>query len=713
MLNADALNQLRQLKSELQTTKPSPKPARRTAHQKPPAATPLAADAPAANAPTYPGTVKATQGRFGFVALAEGRDVYLPAEQMQKVLPGDQVEVVLVDGENGKPAAEVTRLLNSSLKQFVGQYLIHGNGHFVAADVPGLSRWLFVPPKWRKDAKAGDYVACQLHQHPFKTGNAQAMVLRVLGQADQAGIERTYTLAKYQLQEDWPEALLKDVSEWVGQLDDPGFMAAQCAGRKDLTQLPFVTIDAPSTQDMDDALYAETNETGWTLHVAIADPCALIPLDSPLETLARQRATTLYLPGKPNPMLPEQLSTQRSSLLPQVERLALVASIRVAQTGDLIDFEFTEAVIRSHAKLSYEQVAAFLDNRLDDALKSQPDQLLNSLKALGQLCHRLRQWRDTHALLMQDKADYRLRLDEQGKVRCIDKQAGTTAHQLVEEAMVLANRCAAQFLRQRIASGQLSAGLFINHRGLRPERLENVRELLRLHAPDLAQFDPASAEGYAHILRMAATLDSPWPIAAIINRQLERSEVAGSPAPHFGMGLDSYTTFTSPIRKYSDFYVHRLIKHQLAQDLMSQDLAVQDLAARHPDETPPAPQLLNDQQIDELQQMLIKNRAASNEMEQWLKAQYASQLAGQTLEGTIVRTLPAGFYVRLQDTGIEGFVSAQSLGEKFSFDLVTLSLKSKTRSFLLEQTLLVTLGQVDLTRRQIQFLLAEDEAITD
>jgi len=390
-------------------------------------------------------------------------------------------------------------------------------------------------------------------RHPFSNGNAQAEVLNIIGNEADPGIERGYAMAKYQLRDDWPEAVTEEI-----QAPTEASIESAVDAREDLSDIPFVTIDAPSTQDMDDALMAEPDGDGWQLRIAIADPTGLLPDDGATEKEARHRASSAYFPGQPRAMLPPAISQELGSLMADRRRLALVCDVHVAADGTLGDYQLRPAIIRSHGKLAYESVAAFFDARVDDELSALDDatlQSLNHLKAVGEA---LRQWRGTHALVNEDRPDYRLRLDENRKIRSIEKRYQTSAHRLVEECMITANRCAADFLSRRNEDG-----LFITHAGVRSEKTDNIRQLLETHCPELLDIDPTTPEGFARLVRKASALETDLPVKSIVMRQLERAEMATQAAPHHGMGLELYTTMTSPLRKYSDYFVHRLIRYHL------------------------------------------------------------------------------------------------------------------------------------------------------
>ncbi|MBO6848951.1 MAG: VacB/RNase II family 3'-5' exoribonuclease [Marinobacter sp.] len=653
MLNADALSQLRQLKTDIKENKV-----------------------------VFPGTVKATNGRFGFVALDEGRDVFLPPEEMLKVLPGDRVNVTEQEGDKGKIQGVIDELLETSLDTFVGRYLIKGKGHFVVPETPGINRWIFIPPKERMNASPDDFIYCRIHKHPIKDDKGQAQILKVLGKPGDTGIERALTLATFDLPDTWPEAV-----QHQAEALSEATIEAQAGDREDRTDLPYVTIDSPGTQDMDDALLAEPNATGWKLSIAIADPTAVIEPGSAAETEAYRRATAIYFPGEPLPMLPDSLSTRLCSLMPEVRRLALVCDLQVNNDGSLGEYSFHKAVIQSKGKLSYELVSNLIEGREDDDIKALPDAVSNSLDQLHQTATALRRWRNEHALLSADRPEFRLRLDENKRVRLIEPSVQNEAHRLVEECMVAANRCAADFLSQQ------AKGLFIRHPGLRDDRADNVRALLQRYAPDLSGVDATSAAGFRELMKRTDNLSADVPVKAILSRQLARAELAFDAAPHQGMGLAAYTTFTSPLRKFSDFYVHRLIKAVLWQEAMGE---------------------LTAEQLAELQTTQIRARQAANSLESWLKSDFAKTLGDEPMGGVISRTVPAGFFVRLNANGLEGFVSCRTLDGKYGFDPVTLRLihNKNGRIFQLEQPVTVTFADVDEERKQINFkLVSADEIV--
>ncbi len=656
MLNIDALQQLKSLKKNIEDSKE-----------------------------TAQGIVKGSNNRFGFVTLKDGKDIYLSPDEMLKVFPGDEVEIEVQQDSKNKSFGLIEKMIKSELNRFAGKYVIKGNAHFAEVDVPGMSRWIFIPTNKRNKAKEHDFIECKIIQHPFHNGKPQAEVLNVIGDINKPGIERDYVISKHQLESDWDTNSLQQTNSLSEQS-----LIEQQEGRQDLRDLPFVTIDAASTTDMDDALFVETTDSGWTLKVAIADPTAIIPAGSALENTALRRMTTSYFPDEPLAMLPESISTQLCSILPKVDRLALICEIEIDKQGATGDYKLYEATIHSRAKLSYEEVAAFLETPTDAHVLKVDSNVADILETLSSLTSTLKQWRTDNALVSDDQPDYRLRLNEHHKIAKIDVLEQNAAHTLVGECMIAANRCAADFLNSHSAGG-----LFVTHAGIRKERQNNVLDVAKTLWADETPENLSEKDNYVALVRLAqqsaqvqtdAPTDNIIPIRTIIARQHERSLFSTVAKPHFGMGLDAYTTFTSPLRKGNDFYVHRLIKKIINAEPTN---------------------VLNDNDLEQLQERALRARRAVNEMEQWLKCQYIEPMKGQTLEATVVRMTSAGFQVKLSENGIEGFVSTKAMPVKYSFDpnIMTLTSKSKDQ-FKLDQVVSVMLDNIDWKRKQIQFTVA-------
>ncbi len=631
MLNQDSLQQLKQLKKEIHDS-----------------------------IERVEGVVRGSQGRFGFVRLEDKRDIFLPPPEMQKVFPGDRVKIAVKPQKDGKLAAEIEKLVESPLDTFIGQYVVRGKGHFIEPDILYFNRLLFIPPSERKKANPGDFIQCKVKRHPIRDGKSMVEIIRHIGAADQPGLEAALAICKFGLSSEWQD---KDLE---GIVDDQ-----YADKRRDLTETPFVTIDSPESRDLDDAIFAECTNNGWRLMVAIADPTALVAPGSPLEKAALARNSSVYMPGRVLPMLPEILTQDRCSLMPEQERPAIVCDIEMDSQGEISRFEFFQAQVRSSAKLNYSEVAAHLrgDQQLTHPALDPLKQVLDTL---------LSRRREKH-LVMDDRPDYRLILNEQGKIDSVRKIERNDAHRLVEECMLITNRCAAEFLRNDTA-------LFMAHRGVREDRVETVKALLTEYAPDLKDCPVTELKAYIELQHALASRSGERPLRSIISRMLERGEWSVTAKPHHGLGFSCYTNCSSPLRKSMDFMVQRCLHAKLNGEAL------------------PA---LTAEWAEEQQALMQRNRQAAYQTEQMLKCQYMDAHKSEKFTAHIVQVAGGGFTVRLDENGMEGFLDVRSIEGKLSFDPVALRLFNDKQNFQLDQEVSVCIDNIDFARHRMFFKLAD------
>ncbi|MDN3639219.1 VacB/RNase II family 3'-5' exoribonuclease [Simiduia curdlanivorans] len=629
------------------------------------------------------GTVRGTQSRFGFLHLDDGRDAFLAPEQMDRVLPGDRVEALISEVNDGKQSgkfeASLEKLIESPLTQFVGKYVVRGQGHFVAPDLPQLSRWIFLPPKARKHAAPGDYLLCSIQQHPFHSqGKAQASIDINLGSDSSAGIETKYMCAKFDIP--FNATQLHTENNLEAQRIHQAFTntKADDEGWTDLTELHFVTIDSANTQDMDDAIHIDNADNGETIiRVAIAQPSSLIPDTSNILTTAHQLANTLYFPGNHQMMLPEILSHQSLSLMEGAVRRALVVQMQFDPTGAMGEVTFERANIQSKGRLNYQQVANYLLGT-KDALS--PDHHA-CIDALFQWSAIRREWRAVNTLIMDDRPDYEFELTEAQKIAKIHILARTQAHQIVEEAMLAANIAAGElFAREKLP------GIYSTHAGPKPERLETLQQMLA-GQPEAA-LDPTTLEGY---LALVKGLESRGEQRLLSNfrRQLQPGQLRFEAEPHLGLGFKHYATITSPIRRYHDLHNQQVICAWLANQNCSS--ASTELAA-------------------ELQLAISKGRQAVKQAESWLVCQYLQNFIGQTFSGQISMVNSAGVGVRLDANGAEGFVLVRNRECKPAFDPIALTLtlndaEGAETVLHLDANVTVKLDSIESDTRKLHFSL--------
>ncbi|WP_237065509.1 VacB/RNase II family 3'-5' exoribonuclease [Microbulbifer guangxiensis] len=644
MLNADALKQLSQLKTDIRSTKEFAE-----------------------------GRVRGSNGKFGFVTLDDGREAFLPPAEMERVFPGDRVRVSLNEEEKGKLSAELDTLQDSELKYLVGQYVQRGQGHFVQPSLPGFTRWIFLPPKARGKAQPGDFIACSINRHPFKDGRAQARVDTVIGKPDMPGIEHAYVVAQHRLPEAFGKAAREQAKDITGKLE------SVVSERQDLSGLGFVTIDAESTRDMDDALAVTARDGGWTLHIAVADPSSLIETDSPLDKEAFRRAHSQYLPGETLPMLPRELCEHQFSLLPGELRPVLVLHVDVDSDGNLGEASYEFAAIRSQHKLSYNQVAKFLEG--DDS--AVPAEQQESMRNLATMSEARAAYRAGHSLMMEDRPDYAIYLNENRKIDRIEKLERNAAQRIVEEAMLAANISMGRKL------AELSQGCFSVHLGFRDERMGEVKSLLKESLPEHAEKDLHQLDNYLALVKYLETHDEPemQNLLAVLKRMLRPGQLANCPGAHLGLGLDCYATVTSPIRKYNDLHNHRVLR-----------------AAAEGEKLP----ALDHNKIEALQESLLCGRQANRALEQWLYCQFMQDKVGQEFTGKVTQVNGAGIGVRLDDNGIDGFVRMNTDKKNPpEFDGKHLTLTNKGQTYRLEQPVTVKVSSVDVDKRRIALEVVE------
>lgn len=664
MLNKDALQQLAQLKTNIVSSKDIAQ-----------------------------GVVRSTTKRFGFVALNDGREAFLDPEQMMRVLPDDIVEVEVTTNSKNQLEAKLEKLINTSLKEFVGRYTDKGNNNFVEPDLPNFNRWLFVPPQGRKGHTVGDMVHCTVTRHPFNDGKAQVHVRANLGKPNDIGIESRYTIAKYNLPNEWTPAAQNHASSinWSPLTFEHNVV--------DLTHLPFVTIDSENTRDMDDALYIRTSENGWELLSAIANPTHHIEFDSPLEQAARERASTVYMLGFSITMLPTDLSHDTYSLVPNQKRAALVCKIQISKTGEVTHYEFFEAQIRSQEKLSYQAVADDLNNvkTLAEAGFTVNDEINNLLLELRNFAQVRTQYRLENSLVMEERADYFFILNDQKKIDHVDKRDRNIAHRMIEEAMLVTNICAGDLFLQHPGYG-----IFSTHIGFRPERLNDAISLITEDRPDLIEAgltaaDLTQLDKFQALFKELRSNSSNTmnvknaPLHSLLQRMLQAGSLSFEPIAHFGLGFKAYAMVTSPIRRYNDLFNHLAIKRILRGE--------------------PPLELHRDSLALQLQEQLNTGRQAYRHLELWLCSQFLQQHIDTLHQGTIALVNSNGIGVRLDDLGMEGYamLAPRDSEIKAQFDSRRLSLTIEGKTYRLDEKVYVLIKEVDAEKRKVALEIVDEE----
>ena len=575
--------------------------------------------------PRAEGVVKATEKGFGFLEVDAQKSYFIPPPQMKKVMHGDRI-IAVIHSEKEKESAEPEELVEPFLTRFVGKIHRKDDRLSIVPDHPLLKD--AIPCRAERgvthDFKEGDWAVAEMRRHPLKGDRSfYAELTKFITFGDDHFVPWWVTLARHNLEKEAPNGV-------ATEMQDEGLE------RRDLTALDFVTIDSASTEDMDDALFVEEAADGkLLLTVAIADPTAWIVEGSKLDDAAKIRAFTNYLPGFNIPMLPRELSDDLCSLRAEVVRPVLACRMTLAADGTIEDnIEFFAANIESKAKLVYDDVSNWLENSGD--WKPQTDAIARQITLLQRVCQIRSEWRKTHALVFKDRPDYRFVLGEKGEVLDIVAEPRRIANRIVEESMIAANICAARVLRDK-----LGFGIYNVHTGFAPDNTEALAALLKTHDVHVDPVEVLTLDGFCKLRRELDAQPSGF-LDSRIRRFQSFAEISIEPGPHFGLGLEAYATWTSPIRKYGDMVNHRLLKAIIKGENPSrpkEDVTVQMAERRR------------------------LNRMAERDVADWLYARYLNPQAGKDTRfaAEIIDVSRGGMRVRLVDNGAVAFIPAPFL----------------------------------------------------
>ncbi|WP_130098622.1 exoribonuclease II [Siccibacter turicensis] len=572
--------------------------------------------------PRAEGVVKGTEKGFGFLEVDGQKSYFIPPPQMKKVMHGDRITAV-IHTDKDRESAEPEELIEPFLTRFVGRVQKKDDRLSIVPDHPLLRD--AIPCRAERgvehDFKEGDWAVAEMRRHPLKGDRGfYAELTQFITYSDDHFVPWWVTLARHNLEREAPNGV-------ATEMQDEGLV------REDLTALEFVTIDSASTEDMDDALYVETlSDDRLQLTVAIADPTAWVREGSALDNAAKVRAFTNYLPGFNIPMLPRELSDDLCSLRPDETRPVLACRMIVNQDGSISDdIHFFSAWIKSQAKLAYDDVSNWLEN--SGSWQPQNDAIANQIRLLQTICLRRGEWRKTHALVFKDRPDYRFVLGEKGEVLDIVAEPRRIGNRIVEEAMIAANICAAIVLREK-----LGFGIYNVHAGFDPAGTEQMAALLKTHDLHVDPEEVLTLEGFCKLRRELDAQPTGF-LDSRIRRFQSFAEISTTPGAHFGLGLEAYATWTSPIRKYGDMVNHRLLKAIIKGETID----------RPADDTTV--------QMAERRRL---NRMAERDVGDWLYARYLNDKAGTDtrFNAEIIDVSRGGMRVRLVDNGAVAFIPA-------------------------------------------------------
>jgi ribonuclease R len=627
---------------------------------------------------------------FGFLKPEDGRDdLFLGPKQMHKVLHGDIIlaRVTGVD-RRGRLEAGVVEVLERANRKVVGRLFIEHDVAFVIAENKRISQDILILPDSLNGAKDGQVVVAEIIEQPSRQSEPLGRVLEILGNYADPGMEIEIALRKHDLPHEWPADALKDAKKLPKKVD-----AKDVKGRKDLRALPFVTIDGETARDFDDAVFAEPlppktrggKSPGFKLWVAIADVSHYVKPGDALDREGYNRGNSVYFPRRVIPMLPEELSNELCSLKPEVDRLTMVCEMEVSSGGIVKHYDFYNAVIHSHARLTYTRVAAVIEGR--EAEPPVPEGLVPHLQNLYSVYQTLLGQREKRGAIDFESIETQMIFNESGKIERIVQVHRNEAHKVIEECMLAANVCASDFLEKN-----QQPTLYRVHEGPTAEKLEALRTMLKDFGLTLGGGDKPHAKDYAELLKKIKGKPYAGMLQTVMLRSLSQAVYTPENVGHFGLAYDAYAHFTSPIRRYPDLLVHRGIKAVLnGSRYEAGDL---NAIGTHCSET--------ERRADD----------ATRDVEAWLKSYYMQDHVGEEFDGTISGVTSFGLFVTLDELYVDGLVHISDLGQDyFQFDQQKHQLRGERSGVKYQLTgrVRVKVVRVNLEQAKIDFVLADGQ----
>lgn len=628
------------------------------------------------------GRVQAHRDGFGFLIPDDGSsDIFLPGREMRTVFTDDIVLVRITNPQERKREGAIAEVLERKTHQVVGRYIEEGGLAFIDPDNQLITQDILIPPGRENKAKPGQFVVAEIIVQPSKRRQPMGCVVEILGDHLTPGMEVELTIRAYELPHRWSDEVLRESQDFPIEVPEHDKHR-----RKDLRHLPLVTIDAEDAKDFDDAIYCKPNVDGWELYVAIADVSHYVKIESALEKEARLRGNSVYFQAKVIPMLPEVLSNTLCSLKPHKDRLSIVCKIHITKQGQVSHYQFYEAVIHSHARLTYNQVTSILRG---EQIKNQ--EILLGIKNLYKLYQKLLKQRITRGAIEFDTTETRIEFDQKGKIKRILPVARNEAHRIVEECMLLANVSASHFLQ-----GKKIPTLYRVHEGPDEQKLHDLKQFLRAFGLRLTGGDNPTPMDYTKLLLRIKKRTDARLLQTVMLRSLRQAVYTPENTGHFGLSYEHYCHFTSPIRRYPDLIVHRGIRYVL-QNQSSKKFYYEE------------------QTLTSLGEhcSMTERRAdrATRDAVDWLKCEYMLNKVGQTFNGNIVDVTGFGVFVELDKIYIEGLLHITALeNDYYHYDPVYHLLRGKRsgRIYRLGDAIRVVVARVDLDNRKIDFVLECD-----
>ena len=662
------------------------------------------------------GTVIGHRDGFGFLRIEGSKDdLYLSAEQMKMAIHGDVVLAqAMAADRKGRREARIVRVLVPKTSQIVGRFFMDAGTGFVVPDDSRLSFDILIPADAVSGARMGFMVVVELTQRPTRRTKAVGKIVEILGDKMGTSMAVDIALRTHEIPHVWPPQVEKQVADLSEQVPE-----SAKKGRVDLRKLPLVTIDGEDARDFDDAVYCEKKRGGgWRLWVAIADVSYYVRPRTALDDEARNRGTSVYFPSQVIPMLPEVLSNGLCSLNPQVDRLCMVCEMTISAQGRLSTAKFYEAVMSSHARLTYNKVWHILQG--DQELREHYHPLVKHLEELHAMYKVLDQARAERGGIAFETEEAKFIFNAERRIERVEPTVRNDAHKLIEECMIMANVAAARFVEKNN-----EPALFRVHDRPSDDHISALRSVLGELGLTLGGGNKPQPKDYATLMDEVSERPDHEMLQTMLLRSMKQAVYDPENRGHFGLALTSYAHFTSPIRRYPDLTLHRAIKYLLAKEqgegkglvqraikyLMPKDSnAIKDRMTATGGYHYEMPEML---QLG-LHCSLTERRAdeATRDVADWLKCDFMQDQVGNVFNGVISSVTGFGFFVRLSDLFIDGLVHVSTLdNDYYRFDPVGQRLigESGGRTYRLGDIVEVRVEAVHMDERKIDFALISSQ----
>lgn len=616
------------------------------------------------------GVVKSTGKKYGFLVTDNG-EVFIPPVEFQKVYVGDRVKGKIFY-RNNKPQVEITSVVDHKYNSYIGIFKITEKGAFVIPEKKDeglIHQWLRIPKAKRMKAVEGDFVRVNIIEQPIVNKKPKGEIVRVIGQLDAPNYEANYYFEKSKVPVYFDNSITDKSFEF-----DQSFISSKKKERKDLTMLPFITIDGENTRDIDDAIFCKKTDDGWKLWVAISDVSAFVKENSDLDKEAYKRTTSVYSALRYSPMLPENLSSNLCSLMADVERLALVCYMQLGKDGEIQNYSFYEAVVRSKARMSYNEVDQYLQNKLDVEYEGS---VLNNLSNICNLHKILRKYRVDNLIVTPRADNVRYVLDENRQAQGVSVSEYQESNEVVEEVMLLANMSAANFINDKF-----DHGIYRTNSGLDHKYLDGLETYLR----DVGIEVDSAIDSIESFRKVFPSISGHKSLMKALGSFINKSEYSKTPSDHLGLGVKKYTYFTSPIRRYADIIVHRLIKSVIYNKECK---------------------TVTSDMISHLNHVEANLSLVTNNISRLINCKMMRNMGIKSAFGTVVEIHRFGCKINLDDYNVDGFLHIQTINDVVTYDESIKKIISDKVNIQLGDRVQVEIDQIDIENRNIFLKLKE------